>query len=463
MSITVVTPLSNAEPREYVYTTRVQSLIRGNIHMSNETLVPTSRLFGVELEVVVREPYDKLTILRNDLHPVTKQFAIMKSDATLGPRGLEIVSAPATHAAHRWMWDRFFWKTAGDKRNYFNPPLVTKNGVQKRSKPQQWVTGPARFLNSFKTNVCGMHIHFSRNSCNPATLVRLWNFINKSRLFGSNLTEEGIDRYGPPENFIDRIAGRRPTNYCFVEERSLVRAVRTGGVMHSVGHSSRHAALHLNTVHSPTCELRIFRGNTDPIGFQKNIDFCASLIEFCETLPRLRATVHITPDGPQITYGRGMLPANYPIGAQYVLWVTSPQVASRYPFFNMWVKRHKNGLLYSALSAGGMAVPAIPFSETTQTTNPPGEPIETEAPQPASPLTNLQDIGQENQEYLRDLLERASVLNQQRLHLYQEPSQGNTYVIPEDVSLPAQQLPEPMQQTPERYYSNVSYNLIPQR
>lgn len=189
---------------------------------------------GVELEVEPKIDQKTGTFAERYYAELTwesiKHFAVMKSDGSLRNGGFEIVTVPATLAAHRLMWKPFF-------------------------------AGPARNLHSWTTGRAGIHVHIARNSLTQTELGKLLVFIND------------------PENlpFIELVAGRGSVTYSRMEKKNVsdVRRLDTN--------SQHYDALGISAnTRGQTVELRIFKGNVSEGGFFKNIDFTHAAVSFCK-------------------------------------------------------------------------------------------------------------------------------------------------------------------------------------
>lgn len=193
--------------------------------------------YGIELEAMCRRSAPR-DIVRLITREALKDFAIVKSDSSVAGRGtvgFEIVSVPATYSKHKEVW-----------RNFFNPD-----------------TGVARYLKSWTTNKCGIHIHVSRDAFTKPHLARFVCFLNDAH----------------NRDFICDIAGRNPTAYA-----KLQPAYRYGHIMSNERANisgDRHSATNLQN--EATVEVRIFRGNTREKGFFKNLEFVDAVYYFTQS------------------------------------------------------------------------------------------------------------------------------------------------------------------------------------
>lgn len=234
-------------------------------HLKTEKINKYTRLYGVELEVE-RRANTPDTIVK-DIYTAMPGRVIIKRDGSLS-NGFEIVSAPATLEAHRAMWVPFFIG-ADDKDD------------KKKA--------PAAHLKAFDTSTCGMHVHIARASMSPILLYNFWRFFNQ----------------WDHDEYIARIAGRQGNSYSrAVKDRTFFETMTSP--------QSRYH--HINVSNQHTIEVRIFRGNTDYIGFFKNLDFLDSLLVLLETQPRST-------------------------GADYIKYVIEQK--DRWPYMFQWLRRHK--------------------------------------------------------------------------------------------------------------------------
>ena len=108
--------------------------------------------YGVELEVLPKTSVASKVAKYNcgkSLH----NFALLKSDSSLGSAGFEIVTVPATLEFHRKvLWNDFF-------KTPFSDGLTAAKSVQ-----------------SWDTGVCGIHVHLTRAALTEMQLSKLLVF-----------------------------------------------------------------------------------------------------------------------------------------------------------------------------------------------------------------------------------------------------------------------------------------------
>lgn len=200
-------------------------------HMRSET---KSKLrFGVELEV---EGYDTATEAAEYIRQfLPADYCVLKRDGSLGEAGVEIVTRPDSMAVHRRMFGVLFKDS------------------------------PGRALSSWNNGRCGMHVHISRAALSQLQIGKMLCFLNEPAA----------------ENFVTKVAGRKPCNWCKVHKKKL------SDCRHD---SDRYTALNVTNKH--TVEVRIFKGTLAEAGFLKNLEFVEALVEF--TAPASRSIAHAT-------------------------------------------------------------------------------------------------------------------------------------------------------------------------
>lgn len=198
----------------------------------------TLPFLGVELEVYAKKGILPERVMRATLDALPN-FAILKHDGSLDDyRGFEIVTAPATFAAHKERWRPFF---VGD-------------------------AAPAKLLSSFSTERCGMHVHINRAALTPMHLTKLDVFINepKNQPFIFNMADRTHDQMEQWAKF------KEESGHPFTQSRLDQRRPQ-----------DRYTALNLMPPH--TVEIRIFRGNVRAEGFWKNLEFAQAMYEYTST------------------------------------------------------------------------------------------------------------------------------------------------------------------------------------
>jgi len=229
------------------YSTDVLNHLPAMLGIEGEKLTPRSLLFGVELEVLPRRnaPADIARLA----HETVQGFAVLKSDSSLdtseggSDTGFEIVSCPATLRAHRKGWKTFFSKH-----------------------------GPTQYLRSYNTRVCGIHVHVNRAAFSGRLhIARFERFVN---------APENID-------FIKAIAGRDSSRWAKTNPGKKIKESHQGIDM------DRYVAVNQATRGKKTIEVRIFRGNIDPVGFFKNLEFVSALFEFTARCGFSDAALHV--------------------------------------------------------------------------------------------------------------------------------------------------------------------------
>jgi hypothetical protein len=194
--------------------------------------------YGVELEVLPKTNVASKVAKYNcgrSLH----NYALLKSDSSLGREGFEIVTVPATLEFHRTkLW-----------HDFFNAAYL--DGLTAAKSVQSW-----------HTNVCGIHVHVTRAALTEMQLSKLLVF------------------YHEPYNstFLSRIAGRKvgpDAQYCKAAKKKLRAGIarECGGHHDAITISSRN--------HGKTAEVRIFRGNSTYHGVMRAIEFVDATVKWC--------------------------------------------------------------------------------------------------------------------------------------------------------------------------------------
>lgn len=227
---------------------------------------------GIELEVErnTKTPTKIEHMVAADLG---MDYVILKSDSSIQD-GFEIVTAPATLGYHLKAWDRFFENSA-------------------------------KFLQSWASGRCGMHVHITRKAFTPMHLGKLNTFLNnvENREFittiagrSSNYSKFLEDKpFNTKSKIISQLCGLRSelekaqTEAARIPIVSKINAVKARlsnrndinqflVELDGVGLGDRHAAL--NVTKRGTVEIRIFRGNVSKVGFLKNLEFVHAAVEF---------------------------------------------------------------------------------------------------------------------------------------------------------------------------------------
>jgi hypothetical protein len=180
---------------------------------------------GIELECEARSNCPGDTIARS-VRDALSGLVICKHDGSLH-NGMEIVSRPATFAAHKdGIWEPFFQEN----------------------------DGPAQYLRAWRTDTAGTHIHISRAAFTPVHMAKFLLFINSS--------ENGT--------FVEKFAGRSGDRWARRSNKTPGDVFRGSPKYEAVNFSSS----------APTMEVRIFRGNISKHGVYRNLEFVQALYEF---------------------------------------------------------------------------------------------------------------------------------------------------------------------------------------
>ena len=226
----------------------------------SDKLHPDTPYYGVELEVEKRNNADERTAskIHDSFTYDNMQFALLKGDGSLS-NGFEIVSCPGTINAHRKYWDKFF-----------NSEAIKE-------------------VKSWNTDTTGMHIHISRTALTQLQIGKILVFINDEK----------------NQEFVNHIAGRSSDQWAKKSNKKISDCVMTSGKYEAV-----------NTAHTHTIELRIFKGNLARHGFYRVLEFVDALVHFAKltSLTKLQYTDFLT-------------------------YMERPSIRSQYPNFYGWLTR----------------------------------------------------------------------------------------------------------------------------
>jgi len=193
------------------------------------------------------------------------EYCKFKSDGSLR-NGFEMVTAPCTLAYHRQQIDKLFdWNgwTDEDKNTY---------------------------VKAWNTDTCGIHVHLNRGSFTGSQIGKILQIVN-----------EDMNR-----NFIEAVAGRKANDYAKFSKKSIAE----GGQRDY----SKYEAV--NTAHSQSIELRIFRGNATKNGILRVLEFSFALGEYVQQCSF--KALHYR---------------------DFLKWFNLPRNRADYPFINEWFVR----------------------------------------------------------------------------------------------------------------------------
>jgi len=159
------------------------------------------------------------------------KYCMFKGDGSLR-NGFEMVTAPCTLAYHRKQIDKLFdWEhwTDNDKNTY---------------------------VKAWNTDTCGIHVHLNRGSFTGSQIGKILQIVN-----------EDMNR-----NFIEAVAGRKANDYAKFKQKSIAEG--------SQRDYSKYESV--NTAHSQSIELRIFRGNVTKNGILRVLEFSFALGEYVQ-------------------------------------------------------------------------------------------------------------------------------------------------------------------------------------
>jgi hypothetical protein len=199
---------------------------------------------------------------------------IVKSDATTGDCGFEIVSAPGTYRWHtEEAWKGFFVEDFDDKNpaRAFAPSNWlqgwTNTGKEVMGKHPWDLSDATTPIYRVQKPLCGIHIHVSRNALTMLQLGKIVQYV------GHN--EAG---------FVEAVAGRPANSYTSFKPKKVTDGVvlnKPGQyvVGSNTSYFERSEAVNL-TGSRGTIEFRMFRSNVSKAGFFKCIDFVQAVVDW---------------------------------------------------------------------------------------------------------------------------------------------------------------------------------------
>lgn len=194
-----------------------------------------------------------------------RNFAILKHDGSLHD-GFEIVTAPATMTIQKQRWAEFC------EKNY------------------------ARFLKSWNTTTCGMHIHVSRKSVTPLDIGKLLVFVNGTA----------------NREFMEKIAGRSSAQWSAFKHKNVKDGLQRSDKYEALATHKRN-----------TIEFRLFRGNIAKQGIFRNLEFVDALCEFVSTVSIDRASDRIN----NLSY------------TNFISYMNRSENKGSYPYLFSWLVR----------------------------------------------------------------------------------------------------------------------------
>lgn len=201
---------------------------------------------GIEIEVQTKGQWRTLQGFSDTIRDIAESElgdnCLVKSDASVGSYGMEIVTIAATPKYHKDLLDRTFFKTNMNER------FVT----------------PAS---------CGMHVHISRDCFTKASMGKFVAFINSA----------------DNKEFITKIAGRSANRYC---QGITVKGKNKYGydLGASIGRRIQHGRRidlgvskygNVNLLNEHTVEVRMFKASVDRNTVFRRLEFCEALMKFC--------------------------------------------------------------------------------------------------------------------------------------------------------------------------------------
>lgn len=221
---------------------------RGVNRVAQDIAEEAPRLFGIELEVEIRDGcrLNRFELAQRIQKKVGEDFVMFKNDGSLRmhPRdsdlwGFEIVSAPADMETHisRWV------------------DMEQAEGF--------------KYLRAWDTVTCGMHVHVSRRELTLLQISRMDVFINSTK----------------NTKFIEHVAGRSGGG-----ERGYNRFIAKDYGDSLRADEDKYVAFNLK--HEHTVEFRIFRGTVRYRHIIRNIEFCDAVCNYAHPASRSLNAMH---------------------------------------------------------------------------------------------------------------------------------------------------------------------------
>ena len=214
--------------------------------------------FGLELEMEIsdiKEKYNNASVYVSER--LKREWVYLKEDSsigstdgrTVGPRGFELVSHPASF--HYWtnnnhkLWD-------------------TLDGLRTRHNARSW---------NAKSN-CGIHIHISRAGFKSgAHTHRFLNLVYKNAKYMKRFAGRDCNKYA---TFTD-VWKYDEDNIPYMSFADKVK-------LSEYGRSNTERMSAVNTLNEHTIELRFFRGTTQPKGVLATIELAHAMVEYTREL-----------------------------------------------------------------------------------------------------------------------------------------------------------------------------------
>jgi hypothetical protein len=224
--------------------------------------VTCNRLYGAEVELelnlkrAIERGIDRFDVAKAIYECMGRDFVVLKEDGSLirngkysdadgnGPRyaGFEIASAPAGLDIHRQRWLKLFDSPVFD------------------------------VMMAWDCDTCGFHVHLSKDATTTLSAGRMLAFINH------------------PKNskFIWKIAGRSSVKFTKYLQRKVSDIIDPSRVINPDEKEGRDRSRRVafNICNENTYEFRIFRGTVNPRHIIRNMEFCDSLVDFCNPCSR---------------------------------------------------------------------------------------------------------------------------------------------------------------------------------
>lgn len=188
-----------------------------------------ARLVGVELELKSRSRDARVAI-----KGLIGDYALLKSDSSLGGDGFEIVSLPMSREEHYGVWQPLFEEVA---------------------------------RSCFVDASCGLHLHL--DSFSPLTLAKFARFINAS----------------DNRRLVDKVAGRGGNDFCMrsSHEQATKIGQRLRAYLIAANGHEHHASVATSARNRHrSVEVRIFASTLDFAVFMGRMEFALALADFVQ-------------------------------------------------------------------------------------------------------------------------------------------------------------------------------------
>ena len=225
------------------------------IYSTSET-AKLSPFFGLELEVesraITKDKFADIVEEISNYGQYYNKYFYCKKDGSLSNMGFEICSMPMTFNA----WKEFDLHDAIFKHR--------------------------KYIKSYETNNCGIHIHINRKAFTEHHLFKFISFIHEFKgfiyLISQRKAVSELNGYSKFNNgFKDRVKRTMVKNIKAIK-RDNAKIYKSTTIF-----GDKYVPVNLR--HSNSVEVRIFKGNLREQSFRKNIEFLDSLYYFTKDNP----------------------------------------------------------------------------------------------------------------------------------------------------------------------------------